>query len=55
MRQKLRFKNVSLPAELVDEVDKLVGHHGYRSRADVIVDAVRRLLREQLRLEVRAK
>ncbi|RLE38258.1 hypothetical protein DRJ17_04635 [Candidatus Woesearchaeota archaeon] len=36
---------VAIPKELADRIDKLVGHYGYRSRNDVVADAIRQLLR----------
>jgi len=39
-----RYKTVSIPIELLEKADKWIGKHGYRSRAQVIVDGVRRLL-----------
>ena len=42
---------VKLPKELIDEVDKIVGSHGYKTRPEVIKDAVRAMLREYKRYE----
>jgi metal-responsive CopG/Arc/MetJ family transcriptional regulator len=39
------YGSVSLPREITNELDALIGKHGYRSRADVVVDAIRQLLR----------
>ena len=36
---------IKIPVELVDEIDKMMGKFGYRSRAEFVKDAVRRLLR----------
>ena len=47
---KKNFITVSIPAELVQEIDEVVGSRGYRSRPDVIKDAVRRHL-EKLKEE----
>jgi Arc/MetJ-type ribon-helix-helix transcriptional regulator len=43
-----RYKNVSLPIELYEKVEKLVGNKecGYVSVSDAIKDAVRELLRK---------
>ena len=38
------YVQIRLPKELVDEIDKLVGKLGYRSRSEIIKEAVRRLL-----------
>jgi len=35
---------VKLPRELIKEIDLLVGKYGYRSRAEVVKEAVRRFL-----------
>jgi len=40
---------VPIPKELVDEADQMVGSHGYRSRAELVKDAVRTLLRHYQR------
>ena len=37
---------VKIPKSLVDEVDKSLGKHGYRSRSEFVKDALRNLLRE---------
>jgi len=37
---------IKLPKELVDLIDKLVGKYGFRSRAEVVKEAVRIFLRE---------
>jgi len=37
---------VKLPKSLLDEVDKELGKHGYRSRSEFLKDAVRSLLRQ---------
>jgi len=40
--------NVSLPEEIVERIDKAVGNskHGFRSRADFVLEAVKNNLRE---------
>ena len=35
---------VKLPTDLIEEVDKLVGRYGFRSRPEVIKSAIRRFL-----------
>jgi metal-responsive CopG/Arc/MetJ family transcriptional regulator len=52
MGRRTKFYSVSLPAELAAEIDKLIGTAGYRSRADVVVDAVRRHLEKFRKQEV---
>lgn len=43
---RARYVNVSVPEELAKEIDKFMesSKYGYRSRAEVVVEAVRRLL-----------
>jgi metal-responsive CopG/Arc/MetJ family transcriptional regulator len=43
------YSLIKIPRELADEIDKIVGKHGYRSRTEFIKDAVRALLREYAR------
>lgn len=38
------YVDVSLPKDLVDEMDKLVGQYGFRSRAEIAKEAIRQLL-----------
>lgn len=52
------YKSISVPSKLVAEVDKWVGRHGYRSRAEIVVDATRHLVEElrwRRRLERRSR
>jgi len=42
--EKIDYGFVKLPEDLIKEVDKIVGIYGYRSRSEVIKDAIRRLL-----------
>lgn len=37
---------VKIPQELIDEMDKLIGKHGFRSRGEIVKEAVRELLAE---------
>jgi len=37
---------VKLPKDLIDDMDKLVGKHGFKSRAEIAKEAIRRLLSE---------
>ena len=48
MGSRKKYVYVGVPEELIRQVDKLVslGWRGYRSRAEVVRDAVRRLLEE---------
>jgi Arc/MetJ-type ribon-helix-helix transcriptional regulator len=40
------YTTLKLPTELVDEVDQLVGKHGFTSRAEVAKEAIRKLLQQ---------
>lgn len=41
------YVTVSIPKELADEIDKLVGKHGFSSRAEIVKSAIRKLLSEE--------
>lgn len=43
-RKKPNHVTVALPAELIEEIDALVGRFGFRSRGEVVKEAVRKLL-----------
>lgn len=44
------YTTVRLPASLTNRADDLVGTRGYRSRAEIVTDALRRFLdREEAR------
>lgn len=43
------YSVIKIPDELAEEIDKIVGKHGYRSRTEFVKDAVRALLREYAR------
>jgi metal-responsive CopG/Arc/MetJ family transcriptional regulator len=40
------YTTLRLPKELVNEIDKIVGKHGFTSRAEVAKEAIRALLKE---------
>lgn len=44
--QRDDHNTVRLPEDLTDEMDKLIGKHGFRSRAEIAKQAIRGLLRE---------
>ena len=44
--QRDDHNTVRLPEDLTDEMDKLIGKHGFRSRAEIAKQAIRTLLRE---------
>ena len=41
-----KYATLGLPKELVDEIDKIVGKHGFTSRAEIAKEAIRALLKE---------
>jgi len=41
-----KFVTISIPEEFGEKIDEQLGKHGYRSRADLVVDAIRRRLEE---------
>lgn len=46
---RARYVNVSVPEELAKEIDKFIEKSklGYRSRAEVVIEAVRRLMNKK--------
>jgi hypothetical protein len=42
--EKIDYDFIKIPEDLSAEIDRIVGTHGYRSRSEVVKDAVRRLL-----------
>lgn len=38
------YTTVRIPKELSDEIDNLIGKYGFRSRSEVVKEAIRRLL-----------
>lgn len=40
------YTTLKIPQQLADEVDALVGKHGFTSRAEIAKEAIRRLLQE---------
>lgn len=45
-REKEEYVVIKLPADLVREIDRFIGRYGYRSRAELVKDAVRALIRQ---------
>ena len=44
MSLREEYVAIKLPKDLIQEMDRLVGTHGYRSRAEIAKDAIRRLI-----------
>jgi len=42
--KRAEYVGINIPKDLIDEVDKLLGKFGYRSRPEIVKDAIRRLL-----------
>lgn len=42
---------VKIPRDLTDEMDKLIGKHGFRSRGEIAKEAVRRLIEHYTKAE----
>ena len=49
-----KYVTIKLPQNIVDEVDKFVGKHGFVSRPEVVKEALRRLF-QQYQLAKEAK
>jgi len=45
-KKEKKYIDVSIPKELISEVDKMIGQYGYRSRPELVKDAIRSLLRQ---------
>jgi|GEM_PF-3214524 Arc/MetJ-type ribon-helix-helix transcriptional regulator len=43
-RKAVRYRTISIPEDLMKKVERLVGSRGYRSKAEVVIHAIRRLL-----------
>lgn len=52
-----KYTNISLPNELIEEIDKVVQECrlGYKNRADLCKEAIRNFLRELSKYEERLK
>jgi len=48
MRSK--YATVKIPSELAEKLDRFVSDMGYRSRAEIVNDAIRRFIDERTRL-----
>ncbi|HYB03177.1 MAG TPA: ribbon-helix-helix domain-containing protein [Nitrososphaerales archaeon] len=50
LRLRAKYATVKIPLELAEKLDKFVADMGYRSRAEIVNDAIRRFIDEQKRL-----
>ena len=46
MKESEDYATLKIPKELADEIDKIVGLMGFRSRAEFVKEAIRKLLME---------
>jgi len=44
--KKVEYTILKIPVELAEEINDIIGKHGYRSRAEFAKEAIRTLLRE---------
>ena len=44
--KKVEYTILKIPTELAEEINDIIGKHGYRSRAEFAKEAIRTLLRE---------
>jgi len=49
------YAAIKIPRSLATEVDKLIGKHGFTSRAEIVKQALRELLREYKPTQKRRK
>jgi metal-responsive CopG/Arc/MetJ family transcriptional regulator len=47
---RAKYATVKIPLELAAKLDKFVADMGYRSRAEIVNDAIRRFIDDQKRL-----
>ena len=45
-KERVEYRLLKIPKDLAEEVDKVLGTYGYRSRTEFVKDAIRRLLKE---------
>jgi len=43
-KKKSDYVTIKLPSELVEEIDSLIGKYGFKSRGEIVKEAVRRFL-----------
>lgn len=49
---RAKYATVKIPFELAEKLDKFVSDMGYRSRAEIVNDAIRRFIDERKRLNM---
>jgi len=48
---RAKYATVKIPQELASRLDEFVSNMGYRSRAEIVNDAIRRFIDERKRLD----
>jgi len=48
---RAKYATVKIPQELASRLDEFVSDMGYRSRAEIVNDAIRRFIDERIRLD----
>lgn len=48
---RANYATVKIPQELAEQLDEFVANMGYRSRAEIVNDAIRRFIDERKRLD----
>jgi metal-responsive CopG/Arc/MetJ family transcriptional regulator len=51
-KQEDQHATIRVPKDLAIEVDKMIGKHGFRSRAEIAKEAIRHLLSEYIKITV---
>lgn len=49
---RAKYATVKIPSELADKLDEFVSDLGYRSRAEIVNDAIRRFIDDRRRLGI---
>lgn len=49
---RAKYATVKIPSELADKLDEFVSDLGYRSRAEIVNDAIRRFIDDRRRLSI---
>ncbi len=49
---RARYATVKIPSELAEKLDEFLSDMGYRSRAEIVNDAIRRFIDERKRLNI---
>ena len=44
MTENSDYGTVKIPSDLISEIDKVIGKHGFKTRAEVVKEALRKYL-----------